>query len=69
MLRGETAAEAIQLYMQYAPEPPFNAGAPETAPAEMTAAVRDATAEIMARREKTARRVAERLGIALPHNV
>jgi len=69
MLRGDAAAEAIQLYMQYAPEPPFNAGSPETAPAEVTAAVRDATAEMMARREKTARRMAERLGIALPHNV
>jgi len=69
MLRGEAAAEAIQLYMQYAPEPPFNAGSPDTAPPGVTAAVRDATAEIMARREKTARRVAERLGIALPHNV
>jgi cyclohexyl-isocyanide hydratase len=31
ILRGETAAEAIELYMQY-PEPPFNAGAPKTAP-------------------------------------
>ena len=26
MLRGDAAAETIQLYMQYAPEPPFNAG-------------------------------------------
>jgi cyclohexyl-isocyanide hydratase len=33
MLRGEAAAEAIQLYMQYAPEPPFNTGSPETAQA------------------------------------
>jgi cyclohexyl-isocyanide hydratase len=69
MLGGDAAAEAIQLYMQYAPEPPFNAGSPETAPAAVTAAVRDASAEIMARRERTARRVAKRLGIALPLNV
>jgi len=69
LLRGDKAAETIQLYMQYAPEPPFNAGSPETAPADVTAAVRNAAAEIMARREETARRVAERLGIGLPPNV
>jgi len=66
MLRGDAAAEAIQLYMQYAPEPPFNAGSPETAPPEIVAAVRASAAEIMARREETAQAVAKRLGIALP---
>jgi len=66
MLRGDEVAETIQLYMQYAPEPPFNAGSPETAPPAVVAAVRGAAAEIMARREETARRVAKRLGIALP---
>jgi cyclohexyl-isocyanide hydratase len=69
LLRGDRAAETIQLYMQYAPEPPFDAGSPDTAPLEVTAAVRNATAEIMARREKTARRVAERLGIKLSRDV
>jgi cyclohexyl-isocyanide hydratase len=69
MLRGDRAAETIQLYMQYAPEPPFEAGSPDTAPPEVTAAVRNAAAEIMARREKTARRVAERLGVKLPQGV
>jgi cyclohexyl-isocyanide hydratase len=64
MLRGQPAAEAIQLYMQYAPEPPFNAGSPETAPREIVASVRDAAAALMARREETAKAVAKRLGIA-----
>jgi cyclohexyl-isocyanide hydratase len=32
-LRGDEAAQAIQLYMAYAPEPPFDSGRPETAPA------------------------------------
>ena len=32
-LRGDEAAQAIQLHMVYAPEPPFNSGTPETAPA------------------------------------
>jgi cyclohexyl-isocyanide hydratase len=31
-LRGEEVAQGIQLYMQYAPKPPFNAGVPETPP-------------------------------------
>jgi len=66
LLRGDEVAKTIQLYMQYAPEPPFNAGSPETAPPAVVAAVRGAAAEIMARREETARRVAKRLGIALP---
>ena len=69
ILRGDKAAETIQLYMQYAPEPPFDAGSPATAPADVTAAVRASSAEIMARREATARRVAARLGIVLPQDV
>ena len=69
ILRGDKAAETIQLYMQYAPEPPFDAGSPDTAPADVTAAVRASSAEIMARREATARRVAARLGIVLPQDV
>ena len=32
-LRGDEAAQAIQLHMVYAPEPPFDSGTPETAPA------------------------------------
>ncbi len=66
MLRGEEAAKAIQLYMQYAPEPPFHAGSPETAPPEIVESVRASAQDLIARREVTARRVAERFGIALP---
>jgi cyclohexyl-isocyanide hydratase len=36
-LRGDDAARAIQLYMVYAPEPPFDSGTPETAPAAIPA--------------------------------
>jgi hypothetical protein len=39
-LAGRQAAEAIQLYLEYAPEPPFDAGTPETAPATLVAATR-----------------------------
>jgi cyclohexyl-isocyanide hydratase len=62
-LRGDDAARAIQLYMVYAPEPPFNSGTPETAPAEILRQTRQSVASITGQREATARRVATRLGI------
>jgi cyclohexyl-isocyanide hydratase len=65
-LRGVEAAQAIQLYMVYAPEPPFNSGTPETAPAAILERARQSVRGITAQREATARRVAARLGIAVP---
>ncbi len=65
-LRGDEAAQAIQLHMVYAPEPPFNSGTPETAPAAIVEQARLAMRSIAARRETTARRAAARLGIAIP---
>ena len=62
-LRGVEAAQLIQLYMAYAPEPPFNSGTPETAPAAILNEARIAVADITTRREATARRVAARLGV------
>ena len=52
-LRGVSVAQGIQLYMQYDPRPPFNAGTPETAPPELVAATREAMAAVIARREVT----------------
>lgn len=43
-LAGEEVAQGIQLGLEYAPAPPFNAGRPETAPA----AVRERYAKLMA---------------------
>jgi len=63
-LRGDEAAQAIQLQMAYAPEPPFNAGTPETAPAAIVAQARESMQGITAKREATARRVAARLDLA-----
>jgi cyclohexyl-isocyanide hydratase len=63
-LRGDEAAQAIQLYMQYAPEPPFNSGTPETAPTAVLEGARRAVKGITEQREATARRVAARLGVA-----
>jgi cyclohexyl-isocyanide hydratase len=62
-LRGEDAARSIQLYMAYAPEPPFDSGTPETAPAAILEQARRSVAGITAQREATARRVVARLGI------
>lgn len=65
-LRGDDAAQMIQLYMAYAPEPPFNSGTPETAPPAILADARRSVAAITAQREATARRAASRLGIKIP---
>ncbi|MDB5610151.1 MAG: AraC family transcriptional regulator [Bradyrhizobium sp.] len=65
-LRGDAAAQAIQLYMVYAPEPPFDSGTPETAPAAILEQARQSVRGITVQREETARRVASRLGIAVP---
>ena len=65
-LRGDEAAQAIQLEMVYAPEPPFNSGAPETAPAAILEQARQSVRELTARREETARRMATKFGISIP---
>jgi cyclohexyl-isocyanide hydratase len=65
-LRGDEVAQAIQLYMVYAPEPPFDSGTPETAPAAILQHAQQSVRGITAQRGATARRVAARLGIALP---
>jgi cyclohexyl-isocyanide hydratase len=38
-LRGRRVAEIVQLGLEYAPQPPFNSGRPDTAPAEVLEAV------------------------------
>jgi len=45
-------AEAIQLSLEYAPEPPFDAGSPQTARPEIVARVRAASAAARAERER-----------------
>jgi cyclohexyl-isocyanide hydratase len=64
-LRGDEAAQAIQLHMVYAPEPPFESGTPETAPASIVSEARRSLQAITARREETARRIAVRLGVTI----
>ena len=66
LLRGDAVAQRIQLDIQYAPEPPFNAGVPETAPPEVLAAAKTAYQPLTDARLRTAREVSVRLGLA-PH--
>jgi cyclohexyl-isocyanide hydratase len=65
-LRGDDAARTIQLYMEYAPKPPFDSGTPETAPPAILRQARLSVQDITAQREATARRVAARLGVVVP---
>jgi cyclohexyl-isocyanide hydratase len=48
---GEARAQEIQLAHEYAPEPPFQAGTPETAPAAVLAAARQRLASTRRARE------------------
>ena len=62
-LYGEEAARGIELFMEYAPQPPFDSGTPTRATASVVENVRRMTKDITARREATARRIAVKLGI------
>jgi len=63
LLRGDETAEKIQLAMEYAPQPPFQSGTPETAPADVLEAVVAQGLRMKDARLATARQVAARLGI------
>lgn len=65
MLCGDDTARTIQLYMEYAPEPPFDSGTPASAPPNVLQSARDAFAAITEQREATARRIAQRLGLVV----
>lgn len=58
---GEQQAKAVQLGIEYAPQPPFNSGSPEAAGDEIEAAVRDAARDRQAEREAAVRQAASRI--------
>jgi hypothetical protein len=60
-IAGPTVAQAIQLGIEYAPAPPFDAGRPETAPAEARAIVDQRYARILPLRLAQAKEAASRL--------
>jgi cyclohexyl-isocyanide hydratase len=60
-LAGAAAAQSIQLQIEYAPAPPFDAGTPESAPADVLAAVKASAAPMRAARESLVARAASRM--------
>lgn len=56
-LRGLDEAQAIQLAIEYAPEPPFSSGTPETAPPHVLQAVTARGKPLLDGRLETARRI------------
>lgn len=58
---GDELAQALQLAVEYAPEPPFNAGRPETAPAKVLALVQARMAPQLPARRAAAEAAAARL--------
>ena len=62
LLRGDAIAQEIQLSIQYAPNPMFHSGTPDTAPAEVLQAFNESYSAIAASREAEAQRFAAILG-------
>lgn len=65
LLRGERCAQMIQLALEYAPEPPFDSGTPKTASPEIVEKIRAGLRPVTDARLATAKRIAEKLGIAV----
>ena len=63
MLHGRQTAEEIQLDIEYAPDPPFHSGTPETAPPDVVEVLFARYGPVKESREAEARRFARRLGI------
>lgn len=56
-LRGREEAEAVQLKLEYAPAPPFDAGSPATAPAGAIEAARASASSYVEERERIVARL------------
>lgn len=60
-IAGEAVAKAVQLQMEYDPEPPFTSGSPHTAPPQEVEQARAKMAEFLATRRVATERAALRL--------
>lgn len=60
ILRNQTYAEAVQLYLEYNPKPPFNSGSVESAPQEVVAFLDEMFIELKQTANDTAIRAAKR---------
>jgi putative intracellular protease/amidase len=63
-LAGEDYAQTIQLALEYAPQPPFEAGRPELAPPKVLAAYNGLAAQVVESRRAAASEAARRLQLA-----
>ena len=63
LMCGAAAARQIQLYLQYAPEPPFNCGNPETASPEVLQCAHEAIQGLIKERSAIVQRVSQRLKV------
>jgi cyclohexyl-isocyanide hydratase len=66
LLRGRAVAEAIQLEIEYAPEPRFNSGSPDTASEDVIKRFFDNYGQNKDSREQEAKHFAFKLGIEMP---
>jgi cyclohexyl-isocyanide hydratase len=60
LLRNENYAKAVQLYLEYNPEPPFDAGTPEKAPKVVTQFLNDMFSGMVETAKQTAKRAKKR---------
>ena len=60
-LRGKTYAQGVQLTAEYAPAPPYDAGTPDRAPAEVSAMLATMYAGFLAEVEAASRDAAARV--------
>lgn len=63
-LFGDEAAQLVQLQLEYAPAPPFEAGSPQTAPSAVLDLARRRAGDSISQRSAIVERVAARLGQA-----
>jgi cyclohexyl-isocyanide hydratase len=59
LLRGQEAAEAIQLQIEYDPQPPFNCGSPSTAPKALVQRLTEASKATLSVRQATIERISK----------
>jgi transcriptional regulator GlxA family with amidase domain len=59
-IAGEPFAQGVQLGLEYAPQPPFECGRPELAPAPIVAAARERLQALGQDRRAAAQRAAQR---------
>jgi cyclohexyl-isocyanide hydratase len=61
LIANEEVARAIQLQLEYHPEPPFNSGSPTTATSDLVASARQSAAAMLDERWAATQRAAQRL--------